>query len=94
MNIERFGVFRLGQIWSVVQPDGRAVGFEDRRVAVRTAHALAAAAMKRGRQASVIIQDELGKLTTVAPLELVSTTTPPADPPTRPEGARPPRVMA
>ena len=74
-----FGVFRLGQIWSVVQPDGRGLGFADRRLAVRTAHGLAAAAVKAGGAATIVIQDELGKLTTVAPLELVPAPTAPSD---------------
>ena len=75
MEMLRFGVFRLAQIWSVVQPDGRSLGFADRRSAVRTAHDLAAAAAATGGAARIVIQDELGKLTTVSPLALAQAPT-------------------
>jgi hypothetical protein len=66
----RYGVFRLGQIWSVVAGDGRAVGFATRREAVSAAHALAAAEQKQGSMAEVVLQDELGCLTNVPAIGL------------------------
>jgi hypothetical protein len=66
----RFGVFRLAQIWSVVQPDGTALGFPERRLAVCAAHSLAAASQRPGAHVEIVIQDELGGLTSVTPLSL------------------------
>lgn len=83
MEILRFG-------WSVLQPDGRALGFADRRVAVRTAHGLAAASLRSGGAVSIVFQDELGELTTVAPVEL----TPSSDLALGHCGARPARATA
>jgi hypothetical protein len=66
----RYGVFRLGRIWSVVRGDGRAVGFPTRGRAVCAAHTLAAAEQSRGAPAEVVLQDEIGCLTNVQPLGL------------------------
>jgi hypothetical protein len=64
----RYGVFQLGRIWSVVRSDGRAVGFQTRGRAVSAAHMLAAAEQRQGALAEVVLQDELGSLTSVPPI--------------------------
>ena len=68
---QRYGVFRLGQIWSVVSSTGRAIGFPTRARAVVAAHTLASEDMALGGDAVVVLQDDLGRLTTVAPVSLV-----------------------
>lgn len=62
-----YGVFRLGQIWSVVGENGAKWGFASRQDAVAAALDLAAAREAGGRKAQVTVQDELGLLTTVRP---------------------------
>jgi hypothetical protein len=68
----RYGVFRLGQIWSVVSGNGRAVGFPTRMRAVAAAHTMAGLERGLGADVEVVIQDELGQLTNVAPLALAA----------------------
>jgi hypothetical protein len=68
----RYGVFRLDHIWSVVSGSGRAVGFPTRTRAVAAAHTMAALDLTLGNDAEVVIQDELGHLTNVAPIALAA----------------------
>jgi hypothetical protein len=68
----RYGVFRLGQIWSVVSGSGRSVGFPTRTRAVTAAHTMAALDRTLGNDVEVVIQDELGHLTNVAPIALAA----------------------
>ena len=68
---QQYGVFRLGQIWSVVSSNGRAIGFPTRTRAVVAAHTLASEGMALGGDALVVLQDDLGHLTTVAPVSPV-----------------------
>ena len=60
-----YGVFRLGQIWSVVGDDGTRVGFPSRERAVAAAEAMVSVDLARGRDAQIAMQDEVGLLTTV-----------------------------
>lgn len=60
-----YGVFRLGQIWSVVDGDGMKLGFPSRESAVEAAHALVLARQACGEAAEMALQDKLGLLTTV-----------------------------
>ena len=66
----RYGVFRLGQIWSVVSGSGNVMGFPTRMRAVVAAHTMAALDRTLGKDVEVVIQDELGHLTNVAPIAL------------------------
>lgn len=63
----RYGVFRLGQIWSVVRGDGRALGFPTRDRALSAAHSMAVVEQAIGEEAELLVQDELGLLTKVSP---------------------------
>jgi hypothetical protein len=65
MEILNYGVFRLGQIWFVVGEDGGKRGFINRSDAVEAAHAMAGMHRSLGMPAQVVMQDELGLLTTV-----------------------------
>lgn len=62
-----YGVFRLGQIWSVVDGDGMKLGFPSRESAVAAAQALVLARQVSGEDAEMALQDELGLLTTIRP---------------------------
>jgi len=62
-----YGVFRLGQIWSVVGGDGVKLGFPSRADALAAAHELVAARQAGGRDAVIAVQDDLGLLTTLRP---------------------------
>lgn len=59
-----YGVFRLGQIWSVVIDDGTKLGFASRESAVAAAQEMAARCSD-GDDAEITVQDELGLLTTL-----------------------------
>jgi hypothetical protein len=60
------GVFRLGQIWSVVGGEQLARGFMSREAALDAAHELVAA-RRAGQDAQILAQDELGLLTNIRP---------------------------
>ena len=66
MEALNYGVFRLGQIWFVVGDDGAKRGFTDRVNAVEAAHAMAGVHRSLGMPVQVIMQDELGLMTTVS----------------------------
>jgi hypothetical protein len=65
MEMLSYGVFRLGQIWFVVGEDGGKRGFVTRLEAVAAAHHMAAMRRAIGGSAQVVMQDELGLVTTV-----------------------------
>jgi hypothetical protein len=65
MEMLSYGVFRLGQIWFVVGEDGGKRGFVTRAEAVTAAHHMAAMRRAIGASVQVVLQDELGLLTTV-----------------------------
>jgi hypothetical protein len=59
-----YGVFKLGQIWSVVAGDGTKIGFTSRENALAAAQEMAAS-RAGGEDAEITLQDELGLLTTL-----------------------------
>jgi hypothetical protein len=65
MNQVSVGVFRLGQIWSVVGGDGTKRGFTSRDDAVAAAHDMASVWRTHGEDVAIMVQDELGLLTTL-----------------------------
>ena len=70
MQQTTYGVFRLGQIWSVVGDDGTRLGFPSRERALAAAMAMVSVDASGGRDSEIAIQDELGLLTTIrAPRE-------------------------
>jgi hypothetical protein len=69
MDQVTYGVFRLGQIWSVVSEDGARLGFVSRERALAAAQALVSNDVAAGRPAQIAVQDEDGLLTTIRPLD-------------------------
>jgi hypothetical protein len=65
-HIQRYGVFRLGQIWSVVGDRGLSLGFPTRDRALSAAHAMVSFERASGNGAELVVQDELGTITTIA----------------------------
>jgi hypothetical protein len=59
-----YGVFKLGQIWSVVAGDGTKIGFTSRENALAAAQEMATS-RAGGEDAEITLQDELGLLTTL-----------------------------
>lgn len=59
-----YGVFKLGQTWSVVAGDGTRIGFTSRENALAAAREMAAS-RAGGEDAEIALQDELGLLTTL-----------------------------
>jgi len=51
----RYGVFRLGQIWTVVDDDGRGTGYPDRETALGAARALKAMHRAFGSTVEVLL---------------------------------------
>lgn len=58
----RYGVFQLGETWSVVSGDGHAVGFPTRGRAVAAARTMASVHQACGTPSEVLVQDDLGRL--------------------------------
>jgi len=60
-----YGVFRLGQIWSLVGGDGAKRGFTSREAAVEAAYEMATARRRDGEDVEIMVQDDLGRVTTL-----------------------------
>jgi hypothetical protein len=60
MEIIRYGVFNLAQIWTVVCDDGVQLGFPNRSAAVDAAECMARLHRSYGGDTEVFLQDELG----------------------------------
>ncbi len=58
----RYGVFNLGQIWTVVYDDGRTLGFPSRAQAIAAAEQMVNARRDAGIGVELMVQDELGVL--------------------------------
>jgi hypothetical protein len=61
-DIIRYGIFRLGQIWSVVGDDGVTLGFPTRSGALLAAQTMVCAHRAFGLPTEVLVQDEVGRL--------------------------------
>jgi hypothetical protein len=66
-DVLRYGVFRVGQFWSVTGDDGTSVGFPTRERAMAAALAMVEVHRAFGRGAELIAQDESGQLAAVPP---------------------------
>ena len=60
MNTLRYGVFSLGQIWTVVTEDGMKIGFPTRELAISAARDMIDLHHAYGTPAELMIQDEKG----------------------------------
>ncbi len=69
MSAFRYGVFRLGQVWSVLGDDGLSLGFPSRHRALSEALALICGHRACGEMAELVIQDEVGRLFTATEFE-------------------------
>jgi hypothetical protein len=56
----RYGVFNLGQIWTVVCDDGQKLGFPSRALAIAAAEDMLALHRSYGSDVEMVVQDELG----------------------------------
>lgn len=62
MSVLRYGVFNLGQIWTVVADDGMKIGFPTRELAISAAHDMIEVQRAYGATAELMVQDEKGAL--------------------------------
>lgn len=62
-----YGVFRLGQFWTVQGVDGSILGFPDREAALAAADLMARAHLACGEAVELVVQDDLGRLRQVSP---------------------------
>lgn len=62
--MRRYGVFKLGQIWSVTGDDGSMIGFSTWPGALMAVATLLEEMRSQGRTAEVILQDQAGRLIT------------------------------
>jgi hypothetical protein len=58
----RYGVFQVGQIWCVVSPGQKDLGFPDRERALEAAHLIRTTHRMAGEPCEVFILDESGRL--------------------------------
>jgi hypothetical protein len=66
MSVFRYGVFKLGQIWTVTDDEGGRLGFASREIAMAAISGIAAIHRSCRETVLVTIQDEDGGLWTVA----------------------------
>lgn len=77
--MRRYGVFRLGQIWSVVSDDGTKRGFPTRPHALAAAESMLDEVRAQGAHGEAVIQDEAGRMiTTDTPTRFIGLTSPPS----------------
>ena len=62
--MRRYGVFKLGQIWSVIGDDGIMRGFASRPHALAAAEDMLDEVRSYGAASEAVIQDETGRLIT------------------------------
>lgn len=77
MDTLRYGVFNLGQIWTVVTEDGMKIGFPTRELAISAARDMIDMHRAYGTPAELMVQDEKGGLMPIPP-ELIKAGTAPA----------------
>jgi hypothetical protein len=65
MNPVRYGVFQLGQIWTVTDDRGARLGFPSREIALAAVSALVAVHQGALETVLVTVQDEAGSLRTI-----------------------------
>src|SRR5690349_7590558 len=65
MDPFRYGVFRLGQIWTLTDQDGAKLGFPERDIALAALQAVVAVHRSAGESVLVTVQDETGRLRTM-----------------------------
>ena len=65
MDVFRYGLFALGQIWTLTDPDGARLGFPSRSIALAALQTVVAAHRASGASVLVTIQDRGGRLRTM-----------------------------
>jgi hypothetical protein len=65
MNLFRYGVFSLGQIWTLTDPDGAKLGFPSRDIALAALQTVVAVHHASGDSVLVTVQDSSGRLRTM-----------------------------
>jgi hypothetical protein len=65
MDMFRYGVFSLGQIWTLTDPTGAKLGFSSREVALAALQTVVAVHRASGDSVLVTVQDEAGRLRTL-----------------------------
>jgi hypothetical protein len=66
MGSVQYGVFKLGQIWTVADQGGARLGFKDRETAIAALQAMIAVHRACGKQVAVTVQDNAGRLRTLS----------------------------
>lgn len=61
-NVTRFGVIKVGQIWSVIGDDGDKLNFLSRERALAAARNLAGVQRAFGKKVELLAQNELNEL--------------------------------
>jgi hypothetical protein len=67
MDTLQYGVFSLGQIWTVVSFDGMKLGFPTRAEALDAARSMIELHQAYGTPAELLVQDELGRVSRIPP---------------------------
>ncbi|MDP3175539.1 MAG: hypothetical protein Q8M88_13995 [Phenylobacterium sp.] len=65
MDTIRYGVFNLGQIWTLAGERGARLGFTSRELAIAALHTMVATDRATGASVLVTLQDSAGRLRTV-----------------------------
>jgi hypothetical protein len=75
MDVFHYGVFTLGQIWTLADQDGARLGFRSRELALAALQTVVAVHRAAGDSIAVTIQDETGRLRTMLnPVDDLTTT--------------------
>jgi len=72
----RYGIFQLGQIWSVVGDNGVTLGFPTREAALVAGETMVATHRQFGDFAELIVQDPAGRLLRVDELDPANASVP------------------
>jgi hypothetical protein len=66
MDMFQYGVFKLGQIWTVADQGGARLGFPDREQAIAALQTMIAVHRASGSSVAVTLQDNAGRLRTLS----------------------------
>lgn len=66
MDAFQYGVFKLGQIWTLADQDGARLGFPSRELAIAALQAVIAVHRACGASVIVTLQDNAGRLRTLS----------------------------
>lgn len=66
--VVRYGVFRLGQLWTVISDNGTRLAFLTHEQAVEAARGLISKSEAWGEAAEMYLQDHTGRFTCLGPM--------------------------